>query len=379
MTISAKLSARWLPQRAGIVLAFFAITAAAQSGYRVAPLPGEVTRDPAVYGPYNVKVLPGGVGLTKPLVDNDSVATALSAWTLSGWVNSTTPAATQLIAGIGEASDQDSRYLGTLDGKLMLRMGDQNLLLSQAPLQPDAWHFVAATFDGTRTSLYLDGKRVAQSAAGPAGVVMGRVRPLLEFAPAFPNRVAPTVQLGSAYPQSYGPSQDSFPDLYFPPNPLGPAAKHFGGTLAGFKLSRTALSEDELSKLQSAPPAFAALTFEEASKPWPFQTRNQAGYRAPQDPSTLPHSAAPFSAPVSVPASSTTKLEPAGDHAWLVRGGWMLAASPKVSATPAVPLAARLFKRRLDGSHRPRHCVDHHDRSRHLSRPVLRPQQYGHS
>ncbi len=41
------------------------------------------------------------------------------------------------------------------------------------------------------------------------------------------------------------------------------------------------------------------IAFEEGSKPWPIQTKEQAGYRAPQDPSSLPKSAAAFSRPVA--------------------------------------------------------------------------------
>jgi hypothetical protein len=316
---------------ARFVLAFtsLALPAAAQLGYKVAPMPGEVTRDPSVYGPYNVNVLAGGVGLVKPIVDYDSVTSATSAWSLHGWVNSAGPAdATQLIAGLGEATDSDSRYLGTVHGKLMLRMGEQNILTSSAELAPGAWHFVAASFDGQRATLYMDGKQVAQGA-----MLLGRVRPVLEFAPAFPNRAQPAVQLGWASGQHFGMSDESISEAWFPPNPLGTSATHFGGTLAGWTLTRTSLSAEALHALSSHAPEFATLVYEDASKPWPFQTRDQAGYRAPQDPSTLPHSAAPFSAPVATPATVATRMVPAGDNSWLLRGGWTLAVAPKVSAS----------------------------------------------
>ena len=311
-----------------LMIIFCAVVAPAQLGYRVSQTPTEVTHEPPVYGPYNVDVLAGGVGLIKPLVDDDSVMAATSAWTLYGWVQSLTPeSATQLLAGIGESTDLDSRYIGTLDGKLMLRFGAQNMLISTAELAPGAWHFVAATCDGNIASLYLDGRRVAESK-----LLLGRVRPLLEFAAAFPNRVAPAVQLGSARAQTFGPRGDALADSSFLPSPLGTAAQHFGGRLAAWTLTRSALTESDLAHLAATPPSFDSISYEDASKAWPLQTSQQAGYRAPQDPSTLPHSNVPFAKPVASPIpASTEKLIRAANTSWLLRGDWMLASDSQVS------------------------------------------------
>ena len=311
-----------------LVAAFPVNLAQAQLGYHVSRAPGEVTHDPAVYGPYNVDVLMGGVGLVKPLVDDDSVMEAASAWTLYGWVESRTPQdATQLLAGIGESTDLDSRYIGTLDGKLMLRFGAQNILSSAAELTPASWHFVAATSDGHNVSLYLDGRRVAH-----ASLLLGSVRPLLEFAPAFPNRVVPAIQLGSAQAKSFGSSREADADSFLL-NPLGTSAQHFGGRLAGWTLTRTALNDAEVAHLNALPPNFDSISYEDASKPWPLQTRQQAGYRAPQDPSTLPHSAVSFSKPVISSAPSAETFVRAGGNSWLLRGNWMLAGDSQVSET----------------------------------------------
>ena len=57
---------------------------------------------------------------------------------------------------------------------------------------------------------------------------------------------------------------------------------------------RRALTADEIKTTSEHPVDFQTVLFEEASKPWPFQTSQQAGYRAPQDPSTMPRSKAPF-------------------------------------------------------------------------------------
>ncbi len=81
-------------------------------------------------------------------------------------------------------------------------------------------------------------------------------------------------------------------------------------------------------------PDFSLVSFEEGSKPWPVQTRGQAGYRAPQDPATLPRSAAPFSLPVAGPEpAAKTTLRKDGDGAWTLSGGWRLTPAPKVTAT----------------------------------------------
>ena len=123
--------------------------------------------------------------------------------------------------------------------------------------------------------------------------------------------------------------------MSFPGNPLGTSAQHFGGKLAGWMLIRAALSATDVQALHSRSLNFAALAYEDASKAWPFQTHSQAGYRAPQDPSTLPHSNAPFSKPVAVPLpSTTTSLEPAGDNSWLLRGGWKLVSATQLSDPP---------------------------------------------
>ena len=82
-------------------------------------------------------------------------------------------------------------------------------------------------------------------------------------------------------------------------------------------------------------PEFSLVNFEEGSKPWPVQTRGQAGYRAPQDAATLPRSEAPFSQPKAAPEPpAKTTLRKDEDGAWTLSGGWKLTPAPKVTATP---------------------------------------------
>ena len=78
------------------------------------------------------------------------------------------------------------------------------------------------------------------------------------------------------------------------------SAHHFGGQIAAFTLLRRALSDSEIRQLYLARPDFSTTMFEEGSKPWPIQTRGQAGYRAPQEPATMPISRAHFSQPVAL-------------------------------------------------------------------------------
>ena len=62
-----------------------------------------------------------------------------------------------------------------------------------------------------------------------------------------------------------------------------------------------------------------------------MQTQGQAGYRAPQDPSTMPRSEAPFSEPRgAIAARRATTLEATGDNGWTSLGAGT--AAPEVKA-----------------------------------------------
>ena len=70
--------------------------------------------------------------------------------------------------------------------------------------------------------------------------------------------------------------------------------------------------------------------FEAGSKPWPIQTRGQAGYRAPQDPATMPTSRAPFSAPVAITRPPVgPSLTQSGDLEWNFPDVWTPARGPQ--------------------------------------------------
>jgi len=112
--------------------------------------------------------------------------------------------------------------------------------------------------------------------------------------------------------------------------------RHFGGQIASFTLLRHALSDSEFHQLYIARPDFSVLMFEAGSKPWPLQTRGQAGYRAPQDPATMPTARAPFSPAVAIQRPPVgPSLEPTGADEWTFSDGWTLRQAPKVDADGA--------------------------------------------
>ncbi len=280
----------YLARRASRVLVIAALLSAGASA-QIVP-----TNDPPVYGPYNAVILQGGDGLRKHMVERDTVLRADSSWTIYAWVNTDAPiAAPTLVAGYGDVTAEYARYLGLDSSKLMLWMGADNSFSAPATVTPGKWQFVAATFDGTVFRLYSDGAQVGQGS-----LTLGRVAPTLQMAP---------------------------------PLIPWPTGQHFGGKIAGFTLVRDALTAEQIRQIASSPPQFSLVLFEEGSKPWPVQTRAQAGYRAPQDPATWPKSRAPYATPVAKPLpSGRPALQADGEDQWTLARGWQMAAAPKVKA-----------------------------------------------
>jgi Exo-beta-D-glucosaminidase Ig-fold domain/Concanavalin A-like lectin/glucanases superfamily/Glycosyl hydrolases family 2/Glycosyl hydrolases family 2, sugar binding domain/Glycosyl hydrolases family 2, TIM barrel domain len=269
------------------------------------------TNDPPVYGPYNAVILHGGDGVHRKMVEKDTVLRADSPWTMYAWVNTDAPiAARTLVAGYGDVTAEYSRYLGFDFGKLMLWMGTDNSFSAPATVTPGKWQFVAATFDGQSVfRLYSDGAQVGQGV-----LALGRAAPVVQIAPPVPAA-----------------------------NPMLPSftGQHFGGKVAGFTIVREALTGEQIKKLAGSPPNFGVIVFEEGAKPWPVQTRGQAGYRAPQDPATYPKSRAPYSAAVAKPVPGGPEIVADGENRWQLAGGWQMAAAATVKATAAEMAAAR--------------------------------------
>ena len=288
IAISRPSRALFLRNMAALTLVAAAIAAAAQ-------IPA--TNDPPQYGPYAGHFLDDGMGVRTALSNpHDSVLLAASPWSMYCWVKTSEAVdSLQLVAGVGNLSADSSRFLAISQGKVTLWMGQNNSLSVVAHIGPGEWHLIAATFDGGRFQLYAD--RVP---ATSGSLALGSVNPVLQMAP-------PAIE--------------------------GRNSSHFGGWIAGFTVLRRALTEDEVHKLQKAPPNFSLIEFDEGSKPWPFQTRGQAGYRSPQDPSTMPKSRAPLSEPVvRARKPAGTPLQQIFPSEWSLSDGWSLKEAPKVDA-----------------------------------------------
>ena len=247
-----------------------------------------VTNNPPYYGPYNAVFLPDGDGLTKSLVKEDTVLQADAPWSLYAWVRmEEQPTAITLVAGVGDPGEEYPRYLAYDGAKLSLWMGKENSLSGAATLATGKWHLIAATFDGSDFHLYSDG---AQVAAGK--LELGSVSPVLMMAP-------PMVPPPLPIPESLRSLLPSSAENAGASESATSTWQHFGGKIAGLTLLRNALNAAEIKQLNDKPQDFSLAVFEEGSKPWPVQTRGQAGYRAPQDPATMPRSRAPYPAPVA--------------------------------------------------------------------------------
>ncbi|HXC48566.1 MAG TPA: LamG-like jellyroll fold domain-containing protein, partial [Candidatus Sulfotelmatobacter sp.] len=255
------------------------------------------TNDPPYYGPFNGAFLAGGDELKKHLLKSDTVLRADSLWSLYAWVwMDEAPKGAVLIAGVGDPDEEYSRYLGVDGGKLFYWGGKGTTFSGTAGLAPGKWQFVAATFDGQEVQIYSNGVKVASG--NPDA---GRVSPLLVIAP---------VQF---------PAQEN---------------RHFAGKIAGLTVLRRALSVEELKEMYAKPLNFATVVYEEGSKPWPVQTQAQAGYRAPQDPDTMPRSKAAYSRPEKKGVSeSKLGIEAKSSNEWVISGRWKLRPAPEISAS----------------------------------------------
>jgi hypothetical protein len=244
------------------------------------------------------------------MVEKDTVLRAESPWTMYGWVwLDSAVSGPQLVAGYGDVASEYSRYIGLEPGKLIMWAGSENSLIGPATITPGKWQFVAASFDGQSVfRLYGDGGQVGQGV-----LALGRVAPVVQIAPPIPTAT---------------PAMSSF------------QGQHFGGKVAGFTIVRETLAADKIRQLAANPPNFGLIVFEQGAKPWPVQTRGQAGYRAPQDPATFPKSRAPYPPAVAKPLPSGPALQAEGDNQWTLAGGWMMAAAPTVKASSAEIAAA---------------------------------------
>jgi hypothetical protein len=248
---------------------------------------------PPDYGPYSARVLAGGLGLTEPMSAHDPLALSGSGWSLTLWVKPADPNQTTLLAGVGDPLEAFPRFLGLRDGKPFFWAGAQQFLNASTTLAPNTWHSIAVAIEGADTHLFVDGVDAAHAA-----LPIGPATPELQLAPV----VTPA---------------DSF--------------HHFNGLLALVSLSRGFTSEQQQT-LAHPPPNLDDLPFEDASKSWPVQTRQWTGYRAPQDPATLPHSSVPPQAPSARPEPHIENTVAEDGRSLTLRANWRMAEASTVSS-----------------------------------------------
>ncbi|MCC4586328.1 glycoside hydrolase family 2 [Xanthomonas sp. NCPPB 1067] len=251
-------------------------------------------------GPYDVRVLAGGMGLAKKLAADAPLLAADADWSVSGWVRpSRVTAGPALIAGIGEPQAA-GRYFTIDNGRLGFVQGADTVLRSTQPLRAGTWTQVAAVAQGGQLTLYANGRRVASGALRQSVVA-----PVLMFGP-------------REQPPAY--------------------TQHFGGEISGFVAQAGALDAAAVAQRAAKAPDAALQRFEDASPAWQVQVKQMAGQIAPQAPATLPRSAAAFSAPVAKPVSQTPALQPLDAAAWRV-GAWQLAAAPDLAQATGASLS----------------------------------------
>jgi hypothetical protein len=267
-------------------------------------MPAQSTAPPPAFGPYSVRVLAGGLGLTKPLAPHDLLAIDGSGWSLSLWFKTSDATPTTLLAGVGQPLEAFPRFLGLHDGKPFFWAGEQHLLSAQSSVTPNAWHSLAVSVEGAETHLFVDGIEVAHAA-----LPIGPSTPELELAPVVT------------------------PDNTF---------HHFSGLLALVSLSR-GFTPQQQQALTHASLNLDNLAFDDASPSWPIQSRQWIGYREPQDPATLPRSAVPPQAPSATPDLHTQNLTADNGRDLTLRANWRMAQASTVHADGA-QLSSRDFK-----------------------------------
>jgi hypothetical protein len=240
---------------------------------------------PPAYGPYNVHSISGGIGVTKKLAAHDPLALSRSGWSLSLWVKSDIANQTTLLAGVGQPLEAFPRFLGLREGRPIFWAGDGHILEAATPLAPNTWHSLAVFAEGADTHFLVDGRDVAH-----APLPIGPASPELQIAPIVTPRS----------------------DFH-----------HFSGLLAFVRLARGLTSEEQQS-LAHAPADLGDLVFDDASKPWPVQTRQWIGYRSPQDPATLPRSAAPPQPPVAQPELRIENPLSNDNRTFTLRANWRM-------------------------------------------------------
>jgi hypothetical protein len=257
-------------------------------GVAALALPANATV-PERAGPYNERILAGGIGVSNDLPVDSAISAAGHPFTLSAWVKpQQRQPGTVVLVALGDPAGAN-RSLALVNGKLAYARSGRTIV-GTAVISPGTWHHVAAVSDGARVTLYVDG-RPTGGGASPAQQV--------------PDRIA------------IAPPIDGEP--------------HFGGTLVAAQADDTALNAGTLESLAAARPAFALVQLDEPGVGWPLQKSANIGLTHQQPAWTLPHGLGPDENPVAKPLPNLPRLQPLADGRWQING-WRLAAAPEVHA-----------------------------------------------
>jgi Exo-beta-D-glucosaminidase Ig-fold domain/Glycosyl hydrolases family 2/Glycosyl hydrolases family 2, TIM barrel domain/Concanavalin A-like lectin/glucanases superfamily len=244
-------------------------------------------------GPYLAHLVEGGPALKKPLEPSIAQARNWSEWV---WFRIGDSSSDSLIAGVGDPGTPDSRYFEIRSGHPGVRFSTESSLLAPSALRADAWHMIAVTDDGERAAFYVDG---ALALSGPS--VRGDVIPEIQMAPDAPSS----------------------------------SMTRFSGEVGGFSVIPRSFTAAEIATLFATPPNFDAQLREENAKPWEIQAKQGIGLRAPQDPSEMPHGAAPQQPRAKpLPPAMSTLHENAG-ASWEIAANWRLLSNTGAAAIPA--------------------------------------------
>jgi hypothetical protein len=243
-------------------------------------------------GPYFAHLVEGGPSLKKSLPQSFADAPSWSEWV---WFRTINSRSDSLIAGAGDPASSYSRYFEVRSGRPGVRFSAGSSLLASSCLRSDTWHMMAVTDDGKTAALYIDG---VLALSGPSAG--GAVRPEIQMAP----------------------------------DPPSDAMARFSGEIGGFSVASRSITAAEIGHMFATPPNFDAQLREENAKPWGVQTKQQVGYRAPQDPAEMPHGAAPDQPRAKPLPPMGPTLHENGDHSWEIAANWRLLSNVGTSAIP---------------------------------------------
>lgn len=263
------------PFRCGIAVFAFAAASAASAQM----LPGA--------GPYNVRIVSGGIGTETELPSDSRLQDADSEYTIVGWIRPDLLRDGMAIVSLG---GETGRTLSLDDrGRLVFASGASSAR-SDRSVSVDRWSHVAAVVRDGQVSFFVDGRRAGS----------GRIEQ---------TSVAPSVAIG----------------------PVVDGRPHLAATLVDFGVDSSALSAAQISSRAAAPPDFELAQIWEVGRGWPFQSQANIGLTRQQDAWTLPRSDAEPSAPVAVEPEALPALQSASANTWTING-WSLAAAPTVEA-----------------------------------------------